>query len=332
MTDRIGPTVSVIMPVYNVAPYLRQALDSILNQTYSDFELIAVDDGSTDESGKILDDYARKDSRVKAFHQQNQGVVAASNYAASVASGVYLARQDSDDISFLRRLELQVATLEAHPGLALVTGGFEGFDEDDEYIYREILPAKDEDIKRGLYLRNTIGHGSVMFRKDLFWEVGGYGANGDTRGIAEDYELFLRLATKGEFRALEAFMYRWRINTRGITSTQSKLMAQIVKEHINNLWATTPCPRVMSTRELRAKGRYYIRNFKKRGIAMKQVTLADNAQMAIKMIKYGHPLRGVHQLFAVMLVGRSGVSAVWMRFRHIRRGTAAAIRRKMWFH
>lgn len=329
-TDK-KPLVSVIMPVYNVEHYLRQAIDSVLNQTYTNLELIAVDDGSRDASGKILDEYKAKDNRLVVVHQENQGVVAAANYAVSIARGEYIARQDSDDISFLRRIELQVHALDTHPGVSLVAGCFEGIDEDDEFIYRDILPAEDEDIRRALYLRNPIGHGSTMFRRKTFLEAGEYGGNGDRRGVAEDYELFVRLAGRGQLLGLEPSLYRWRINMKGITQTQNKLMAEIMQNHIDTRWQSG-CPRVIGARELRRKGRDYMRTYKKRGIGMKEVVLADNAQMAIKMLRYGHPLKGLQQLIAVALVGRSGIHAVLMRFEFIRRGTTAAIRRRMWTH
>jgi glycosyltransferase involved in cell wall biosynthesis len=325
-----GPLVSVVMPVYNVERFLDQAIDSILRQDYPNLELIAIDDGSTDSSGRILDEYGSSDRRIRVVHQSNQGVVAAANKGIALAKGEYIARQDSDDISFRSRIGQQVALLEKHADLELVTGSFEGFDEDDEFIYREILPADDDDIKRALYLRNPIGHGSTMFRKRTLEEIGGYGANGDTRGLAEDYELFLRLAKRGRFQALEGAMYRWRINTKGLTSTHNKLMADITKEHINDIWAGG-CPKVLGTRELRRRGNRYWHTYKKRGVAMKQVLLADNAQLGIRMIKHGFVLNGIRQLLAVLLVGRSGLHAVHMRFRYIRKGTAAAVRRKMWF-
>lgn len=325
------PLVSVVMPVYNVEPYLVQAINSILNQTYRNIELIAVNDGSTDGSGRILDEYAKRDARMIVIHQENKGVVAAANLGSERASGKYVARQDSDDISFVRRIELQVAALESNTDVELVCGGFEGFDEDDEFIYRDVVPASDEDIKRALFLRNPIGHGSTMYRRETFFKIGGYGANGDQRGIAEDYELFLRLASQGEFLALESSLYHWRINRRGITSTQSKLMADIMKEHIAGLWRAKPCPRVIGTRELRRRGRHYTKAYKKRGIGMKEVMLADNAQMAVKMIKHGHLIKGLRQAVAVFLVGRSGVIAVFKRIKYLYLGTFAAIRRRMQF-
>lgn len=326
-TSADTPLVSVVMPVYNVEPYLAQAINSVLNQTYSNLELIAVNDGSKDGSGAILDEYARRDPRLIVVHQPNQGVVAAANHGINLAKGEFIARQDSDDVSFPRRIEQQVEAMLKHPDIELLTGSFEGFDEDDEFIYRDVLPADDHDIKRAMYLRNPIGHGTTMYRAATLREVGAYGANGDVRGIAEDYELFLRLAAKGKFHALEAPMYHWRINSKGITSTQNKLMVQIMKELVDALWQRSTPP-VIGTAELRRRGNHYLKTYKKRGVSMKYAMLADNAQLGIKMIKYGRPGMGIHQLFAVFCVGRSGAHAVRMRLRYLRQGTTAAIARK----
>ena len=106
------PEISVIVPVYNVEKFLPQCLDSILTQTYDNFELICVDDGSTDNSGKILDDYADKDKRIKVFHQQNKGLVGARNSGADAASGKYLYFVDSDDATHPQLLEICHTLLE----------------------------------------------------------------------------------------------------------------------------------------------------------------------------------------------------------------------------
>ncbi|MCQ2958500.1 MAG: glycosyltransferase, partial [Candidatus Gastranaerophilales bacterium] len=100
------PEVSVIMPVYNTEKYLRECLDSIINQTLKDIEIICVDDGSKDDSGKILDEYAQKDNRIKVIHNKNQGAAPSRNQGISIAQGKYLSILDSDDIFDTNMLEL----------------------------------------------------------------------------------------------------------------------------------------------------------------------------------------------------------------------------------
>jgi glycosyltransferase involved in cell wall biosynthesis len=317
------PKVSVLMPVYNAERYLKQAIDSILDQTFTDFELIAINDGSTDKSGQILDYYKDIDGRVIVVQRENRGLVATLNEAIQLAKGEYLARQDSDDISFSTRFEKQVEVLEANENVVLVSGGFEVFDEQDEYLYREVLPTDDEDIKRAMYLRNPIGHGSVMFRKAACIEAGMYG---DKAGPTEDFELWSRLAKLGKFSAVEGAAYHWRVNTQGITSNNNKLQAQLMKEHINNIWQKS-FPKVMTSHILRQRGKYYYKTYTKRGVAMKENMLADNAQLAVKMVRRGHVVKGIQQMVAVALVGRSGLRAVYYRLHHIRKGSTSAFRR-----
>lgn len=313
------------MPVYNAGRFLPAALDSILEQTFTDFELIAVNDGSTDESGKVLAAYASRDSRLRVVtHRQNQGLVATLNEAIDLAKGAYLARQDGDDISFPTRFEQEVGVLDQHPDVVLVAGSFEVFDEQDEFIYREVLPTEDEDIKRAMYLRNPIGHGSVMFRKDACIQVGKYSPD---CGPTEDYELWSRLAKVGKFHALETATFRWRVNTRGITRSKNDLLVSIMKQHLTRRWTDTPPP-VLSRRKLYARGLYYYRTYPKRGVDMKNVVLADNAQLATKLIRRGRPLAGLHQLLAVLFVGRSGVRAVLYRLHILRKGAADLIRQR----
>lgn len=321
------PRISVLLPVYNAEQYLKQAVDSILEQTYENFEIIAIDDGSKDASGRLLDEYAALDSRVRVIHQENKGLVATLNRAIDLAQGEFLARQDGDDVSFTRRFEQQVAVLDTEPSVVLVSGGFEVFDQDDEFLYREVIPADDREIKRALYLRNPIGHGSVMFRKAACVEVGKYN---DKVGPTEDYELWSRLAAVGKFAALEASVFHWRVNLAGITSTNNGVMVKIMRDHIGELWARE-APAVLSSRDLRIRGREYYDSYHKRGVDMKNVMLADNAQLAFKLMAHGQFLKGVHQLAAVALVGRSGLRAVYHRLHVVRQSSVDLIRQKAKF-
>lgn len=321
------PRVSVLMPVYNAGRYLRQAVDSILDQTYSDFELIAINDGSTDGSGKILDNYAAIDSRVRVVHQKNQGLVASLNHAIELSRGEYLARQDGDDISFPSRFEQQVKVLDSDPEVVLVSGGFEVFDKDDEFLYREVLTADNQDIKRAMYLRNPIGHGSVLFRREAGISAGLY--SGD-HGPTEDYELWSRLAKIGKFAAVEQAVYHWRVNPTGITSTSSKRMIEIMKGHTDKIWREHP-PALIPISELRSKGNHYYTTYRKRGVDMKNNMLADNAQIALKMIRRGQIATGCRQLLAVALVGRSGLRIVYHRLRIVHRSNVDTIRKHAQF-
>lgn len=323
--SELQPLVSVVMPVYNAEKYLHDAVDSILKQTYENFELITINDGSTDGSGAILDQYAAQDPRIIALHRENRGLVATLNESIALAKGVYIARLDSDDVAFLDRLEKQVKILKTHTDVVLVTGCFEIFDEDSEYLYREVIPERHRDINRAMYLRNPIGHSSVMFRKAAFEKVGGYS---NAHGPTEDFELWSRLLSEGSFYSLEHAVFKWRVNTKGITSTQNSKQVEIMKNHLQHMWQSIP-PTVTRRHELKEAGDYYIRKYKKRGVSMKEIILSDNAQLAVKMIKRGRVLDGIQQLLIVMSIGRSGVKIVTQRMLHIYRGGSQAISRRL---
>lgn len=306
------PTVSVILPVYNAGKYLAEALDSILNQTYDDFEVIAINDGSSDNSLEILNSYAKRDNRVRVISQKNHGLVYTLNHGISLANGEYIARMDGDDISLPRRFELQVKELKANKEVVLAAGIFEVINEYSEFVRLDVTPVKDADIKRTLHLYNPLAHGSVMFRKEVFLRIGGYR---DDVGPTEDFELWTRFAEAGKFICIPHGIFRWRLNPEGITHTVNSYMIEMTKKHINKMWETLP-PTVVGWSELRRRGSYYVSNYGERGIKMKLIMLDNNCHIAIKLMAKGKWLAGLRQLFAVALVGRSGVKVVVPRVLH----------------
>lgn len=271
-------------------------------QTYKDFEVIAINDGSTDNSLRILQDMAAKDERITVIDQPNQGLVKTLNTAASLARGKYLARMDPDDISLPDRFELQVKELEARPETVLVAGCFEVFDDDGEYIYREVLPSNDRDIKRALYVRNPIAHGSVMMRKDAFERAGGYSSE---CGPTEDYELWTRMASLGSFASIDRTIFRWRVNPSGITSTKQKYVEHHMRQNLDKYWEAFP-PSVLSRKELFAAGMDYFRAHKKHGAYMKHKLAQDNIQIGVKIIRRRRFGAGIKQLLNVASTGRVG--------------------------
>ena len=116
----LSPKISVVMPAYNAAEYLDEAIRSILNQTFRDFEFIIINDGSTDDSISILDKQQKLDSRIRVYHQENQGMIAALNRGCRLARGKYIARMDADDISLPGRLEKQLKYMERHPQIGIL--------------------------------------------------------------------------------------------------------------------------------------------------------------------------------------------------------------------
>src|SRR5947209_7771425 len=159
---RDAPRLSVVMPVYNAASVVREAIESILNQTFSDFEFIIVDDGSTDDSGKILREYAGRDDRIRLYTQENHGLVASLNRYCRLANGRYIARMDADDISLPRRFEKQFHFLEAHPEVGILGTWIQDIDENGAPRTAWPVPTDPAVIQWFLMFGNCIAHPSVM--------------------------------------------------------------------------------------------------------------------------------------------------------------------------
>jgi glycosyltransferase involved in cell wall biosynthesis len=186
-----NPKVSVVLSVRNGGSDLPEALDTILKQSFSDFELIAINNGSSDGTGAFLDQIA--DPRVRVFHQEDKGLAAALNRGISLARGHYIARQDHDDLADPSRLAKQVAFLDAHPEHGLVGTRAEIWVGDTPSGRFHDHPTKNEILQFDLLFNNPFVHSSVMMRKSALDQVGGYTTD-PARQPPEDYELWSRIA------------------------------------------------------------------------------------------------------------------------------------------
>jgi glycosyltransferase involved in cell wall biosynthesis len=202
------PSISVLLPVRDGAPFLREALESVLAQTLRDFELIVVDDGSEDETPSILG--AVGDERVRVVRQERLGLVAALNRALAEARAPLLARMDADDVSLPERLERQVAYLDARPRAAMVVVGVETLGGGSTIV----LPDEDAALRRRLLLRNPFAHGAVVVRAEAVSQAGGYRAD---YGANEDYDLWRRIAREWELGAIPKVLYRYREHSGAVT-------------------------------------------------------------------------------------------------------------------
>lgn len=191
--------ISVVLPCYNAEKTLVACLNSLLTQTWTDFEVVAVDDGSTDASLQILDVFADRDSRVRVFARPHGGVVQAMNFGLELCRGEYVARMDSDDICLPERLALQKAHLDRYPHIGLV-GGLVRFGGDSvagkgygAYVDWTNSLVSEEDIRLGRFIESPFANPSIMFRKEL---VSRHGAFYDGP-FPEDYEFILRWLDAG---------------------------------------------------------------------------------------------------------------------------------------
>ncbi len=214
------------MPVHNAGPYLRGAVDSILTQTFGDFELIAIDDGSTDGSADLLDEMASEDPRLRVLRQANAGVSATLRRGVDLARGRLLARMDGDDLALPDRLAAQVRFLDEHPDHVLVGGMVDYIDPDGDPIGRYPFYEKHETIEAAL-LRGETGlvHPAVTMRLDAVRDAGGYG----DQPAAQDYDLFLRLAERGKLHNLRDRVLLYRLHP-GAVGTRKGDVQKRVKE------------------------------------------------------------------------------------------------------
>jgi glycosyltransferase EpsE len=187
------PRVSVVTTVYNGEPYADRAIPGILAQTFTDFEYILVDDGSTDRTPEILRDLAARDSRVRVFSPGRKGVAGAANFGVSQARGEYIARQDFDDRSYPERLQLQVTLLDAHPELGAVGGYYILVDENRGERYVRMAPTEHSAIVASMARSIPFANTLVMFRRRAWEQAGGYPEVADL----EDLLLWLRMAKLG---------------------------------------------------------------------------------------------------------------------------------------
>ncbi len=189
------PAVSVIMSVYNGEKYLRKAVDSILNQTFDDFELIIVNDASTDGTGDILKQY--NDTRILIIDSiANIGRAKARNMAIKASKGNYIAVMDADDISMPNRIEKQIAFMDRNKNIALLGTDYFPIDELGRRINAKLKrPITSEEIKKSLFLFNPFIHSTMMIRRSVIEEFGGYDERFE---LSQDYELVLRILSKYE--------------------------------------------------------------------------------------------------------------------------------------
>jgi len=205
-----NPKISVIMSVYNGERYLREAIDSILNQTFPNFEFIIVNDAATDSSLKIIQSY--HDKRIRVIeNEENIGLTKSLNKAIKQARGKYIARQDADDISLPHRFLEQLSYLERRPEVALLGTSVYHIDEQGKVLGRVIVPIKPGNK---LLKENQFNHGSTIFKKNVVVKLGGY--NSILR-YSQDYELWLRIAKHHEVGNLPQPLYKLRFHGETIS-------------------------------------------------------------------------------------------------------------------
>lgn len=258
------PKISVVMSVYNGERYLREAVESILEQTFRDFEFIIINDGSTDSTSEILESY--RDTRLRIFRQNNMGLTKSLNKGIRLAQGEYIARMDADDISEPLRLEQQVKVLDHDVTVALVASWYAIINETGDILVNRKISQDMKQLAHIFKKENPLCHGTVTMRKKVVEVVGYYDEN---LRYAQDYELWLSmLHDKNKFYVVPEVLYRHRVSPDSVAKVYTqRTYAAIIKnargERQDHLIARkAPKARSLSQKQKRALYHYAIATWK----------------------------------------------------------------------
>jgi glycosyltransferase involved in cell wall biosynthesis len=317
------PLVSVLMPVYNAGVTLDETLASLEAQTLTDFEIVAVDDGSQDNSAEILAHWEQRDHRLRPIRTLHAGLIPALNLGLAHCRGRYVARMDADDLVDPQRLEKQVALLQAHPEISVAGCLVETFPREEVgqgfLIYEEWLNGLIEDaqIAREIFIESPIVHPSAMMYRQHLVDLQGY----QDKGWAEDYDLWLRYYTAGHrFAKVPQVLLYWREHPSRMTHTDGRysienflrakahyLLAGPLKERdALFIWGAGKTGRRLSKHLIRGGCRpeaFIDIAPAKIGKTMRGVAIVDKQELAPLWAKYRRPLlvaavasRGARQL------------------------------------
>lgn len=301
------PLVSVLMPTYNNENHIEASIWSVLNQDFTDFEFIIVNDGSTDQTQSIIEKIQKQDERIKLFNQENQGIVASLNRGLKLASGKYIARIDGDDQWLPHKLKTQVELMQNDPELVLISGGLQTFDMQDRPLGFEFSAHLDEDIRRAMTITNPLVHSSVLFNKEIALKRGGYP---DVCPV-EDFAFFSKLLNDGKFQIIPYPTIRYRSNPKGLSQSNSSEQNELANKIALENWEKFP-PRVLSRKEIKQKTNELLKasitpDF---GVCLKHYFLFINTRIGYRMVKKGRLFDGIRQLLNVASTGRTGLKIV----------------------
>lgn len=215
------PLVSVVVPAWNAENFLEEAVNSVTAQTYKNIEIIIINDKSSDATGDLAEELAKKDRRIKVIHNnKNLGIGSNRKKGVSEAKGKYICWQDADDISFPDRIESQVKTLEVDEKIGVIGGWLVFFDEKGDGAIRK-YSKNDIDLRRNVFKYNPVAQPASMFRKEVFDVVGQYN---DKLRVSEDLEMFLRVGEKYNFANIQKPAIKYRQLKNSLTSSKLRQM------------------------------------------------------------------------------------------------------------
>lgn len=227
------PAVSIILPAYNGAQWIAKAIQSVLAQSFSDFELLIINDGSTDDTEAIAIRFARQDSRIRYItNERNLGIQRTRNISLEQSCSDYIAEIDQDDEWVDRdKIKKQLDFLKTYPDHVLVGTGAIMVDSRGKEIARYLMLKTDQEIRKKLLQKNCFIHSSVMYRKSAVEAVGGY----RIEKMSEDHDLWLRLGRRGKFANLPDYAVKYYLNMKGYNSQDKFIRLKqnllLIKEH-----------------------------------------------------------------------------------------------------
>lgn len=289
------PRVSVLFPAYNAERYLREALGSILAQTFNDLECIVVDDGSADRTPEILQAFAQRDDRLRIISRPNTGIVGALNDGLTECRGEYVARMDADDIAYPERLTRQVAYLQKNPGCVGVGAWVKYIDPDGEAIWTWKMSGNPGEIEKGL-LEGHVGglvHPAMLMRRRAMLAVGGYRQDCI---YVEDYDLFLRMLNQGYFSVVQQCLLGYRQHLASINATRDRERRTVIK---NRLLAEARRKRGLPPKTLTAKP------------ASAEGTLLEWVDLALLDGNFRSAMRTTWRLFKLKPYSKTFFAAKW---------------------
>ena len=208
--------VSVVMSVYNAENYIKDAISSVLNQSYKDFEFIIINDGSIDNSKNIIESF--NDGRIVLYNQENKGLSKALNFGINKAKGLFIARMDADDICHANRIEEQLNFFKTNHDYIAIGSNATLIDKDGNFLYETSVAIDWQEIKYNLP-NVPFYHSSTMFKKEAFLKSGGYPEN--VPHFIEDKILWMRMAQYGKYSNIERPLIKYRIVPTSITNEKS---------------------------------------------------------------------------------------------------------------
>lgn len=218
------PLITILMPAYNSERFISEAIDSMLNQTFKNFEFLIINDASTDKTSNIIRNYQKKDKRIRVItNKKNLKLAATLNIGINKAKSEIIARMDPDDISHPDRLSIQYQFLKSHPKVAIVGANIRIINDNKLYSKRE-YPTTSVKLKRIMFRYSPFAHPAIMFRKKVFEEFGGYD---ETMAVCEDIDLWFKIGRKYEFANIPKTLLTYRLVPSSRTHSNLKTVETI---------------------------------------------------------------------------------------------------------